>query len=493
MFSQYPMEKPMRASARTLTIALFGAAVAWSPTATPQERSGQTAAVTDESLPDRPSVVDDKPVPEVQGVWRSRGYGYIVKVDAKGAKLFHVAGDFCYADPRPDDEVDDVITLYRPFGPNAMAFSTDRSGTRVVFDRLPGLPAACTDRARWSVPRVAALVAATFADLYPSFERRGIDWPERTKAALATLDEKSSDDALFRTLQIMLAGIDDPHVELHAKVKRKELQLMPGEGPTLSRMRKAFGPEATEAAVPAYREGITSIVLRGNAQVKAEQRLYWGRVGDIGYLNILSMEGLSTRGEEGDKEVIDAAMDEAMAAFDGARAVIVDVTYNLGGFDGVSRRIAGRFAANRTFAYTKVAKGARDVPPQPFHVAPSPRHRYLGPVVLVTSNITVSAGEIFTLLMRSLPNVRQVGKTTRGALSDMTEKPLPNGWSLSLPAEIYVDAGGLWYEVRGIPPQLQGDVFPADNMTSGHAQRVNYLIEKVEQWFPKVDTTAGAP
>ena len=86
--------------------------------------------------------------------------------------------------------------------------------------------------------------------------------------------------------------------------------------------------------------------------------------------------------------------------------------------------------------------------------------------------------------MRALPTVRHVGKTTRGALSDMTEKPLPNGWSLSLPAEIYLDAGGLRHEVRGISPQLEGDVFPADDLTSGHANRVLYLIELVRKWMP---------
>src|SRR5262245_48002330 len=125
LFLQTSMEKPMRASARTLTAAVFGAVVAWSPSATAQERSSQNASASNESAEYRPSVVDDKPVPEVRGVWRSRGYGYIVKIDASSVKLFHAAGDFCYADPRPDDEVDDVITLYRPFGPNAMAFSTD--------------------------------------------------------------------------------------------------------------------------------------------------------------------------------------------------------------------------------------------------------------------------------------------------------------------------------------------------------------------------------
>ena len=335
-----------------------------------------------------------------------------------------------------------------------------------------------------------ALVAATFADLYPTFERRRIDWAARTAAAARAVNDKTDGPALFKVLEEMLKGINDPHVELHAKTKKQELQFMPGEGSTLSRMREAFGSSVMDDKdyAPGYREGIRSTVLKGKGQVKGDQKLFWGRVGDIGYLNILSMEGLSSRGEEGDKALIDAAMDEAIAAFEGTSAVIVDVSYNLGGFDGVSREIAGRFAGSPKLAYTKVAKGALDVPPQPFHVEPSKRPRYLGPVVLVTSDVTVSAGEIFTLSMRSLPNVRHVGKTTRGALSDMTEKPLPNGWSVSLPAEIYLDGGGIWYEARGIPPQLEGDVFPADELSAGHSRRVTYLIGLVDKWFPKPST-----
>jgi carboxyl-terminal processing protease len=474
----------MNAAKPALAAGLFAVALVCSPIAAAQDRSRQAGAARDAAAQDRPAIVDGRPVPAVRGIWRSRGYGYLVQIEEKAVKLFHVAGSFCYADPA--NAYSDLIALYRPLASGALAFSTDPGGTRVVFDRLPAVPAACFDRTRWSAPRMTALVAATFADLYPSFERRGIDWAARTATALAALDEKSDDDALFWTLQIMLAGIEDPHVELKAKVKRQEVELMPGEGTTLARMRQAFGSDVVDGAdwVPAYRDGIQSIVLKGKAHAKGKQRLYWGRLGDIGYLNILSMEGLSARDESGDKAVIDAAMDEAAAAFAGAKAVIVDVSYNLGGFDGVSQRIAGRFAATRKLGYTKVAVGARDVEPQEFHVEPSDRPRYLGPVVLVTSDVTVSAGEIFTLLMRALPNVRHVGKTTRGALSDMTEKPLPNGWSLSLPAEIYLDAGGLWYEVWGISPQLEGDVFPADDLTSGHAKRVSYLIELVGKWLP---------
>ena len=186
-------------------------------------------------------------------------------------------------------------------------------------------------------------------------------------------------------------------------------------------------------------------------------------------------------------------MDEAIAAFQGARAVIVDVSYNLGGYDSVSQYVASRFADTRKLAYTKVAHGARDVEPQPFHVEPSTRARYVGPVYLLTSDVTVSAGEIFTLFMRALPNVIHVGGKTRGALSDMIEKPLPNGWSLALAGEIYRDAAGQWYEVRGIPPKVEFEVFPPTELIGGHARRVQALMEDIRRGALAGAAGAGRP
>lgn len=153
-----------------------------------------------------------------------------------------------------------------------------------------------------------------------------------------------------------------------------------------------------------------------------------------------------------DPVTLDAALDEALAAFQGLPGVIVDVTNNRGGYDAISLRIASRFADRRRLAFTKRPVGARgDF--QRFYVEPSDRRRYLGKVALLTSDVTVSAGETFTLAMRTLPNVTQIGGRTRGALSDQLVKPLPNGWILTLPAEMYRDPQGRSQEGVGISPE----------------------------------------
>jgi carboxyl-terminal processing protease len=243
-------------------------------------------------------------------------------------------------------------------------------------------------------------------------------------------------------------------------------------------VRAALGNRKASASewLEAYRRGVLDLVLQGKGKERANRQILFGRNGDIGYVNLLSMERLSAWGFRDDRAVLDDTLDEVVAAFAGARAVIVDVSRNLGGTDAVSQHIAGRFAVVSALAYTKVGFGAQEVEPQPFRVQPSPRPRYLGPVYLLTSDVTVSAGETFVLFMRALPNVIHVGRTTRGALSDMIEKPLPNGWALALPGEVYRDAEGRDFEVQGIPPQIEFEVFPADDPIGGHPKRVLALI-----------------
>ena len=459
----------MRASSSAAAMTVIGMLALW-PTGVPAQ---------DSPAQDRPSMVDGRPVQAVQGVWRSRGYGYLVKIDQNRPKLFHVAGRFCYADPRPEDDPESLFEFHRPMGRDTVAFSD--GWTRIVFDRLPGLPPACGNGGRWTPARIAALTAATFADLYPSFQEHGIDWRARTAAVERALSETMDDAALFDILRTMLAGIEDAHVELRAEVAGERRSLEPGDGPTLGRLRKAEkgGGTSEEDWEAAYRQGILDTVLQGKGHEAANDRVIWGRAGDIGYLNVLSMGRFSDDGNDG--AALEAALDQAVAAFQGARAVIVDVTKNHGGYDSHAHDIAARFADRRRFAYTKVGYGARDVEPQPFYVEPSKRARYLGPVYLLTSDVTLSAAEIFSLYMRALPNVIHVGENTRGAFSDVIEKPLPNGWKLNLSAEIYRDPRGQSHEVHGLPPYVKREIFPPGNLVGGHARAVLALMDDIRR------------
>nr|AYM54133.1 peptidase S41 [Chondromyces catenulatus] len=414
------------------------------------------------------------------GVWRSRGYGYILQIGQGSLKLFHAAGPFCYPDPRPEADPDGLFEHSQQLAEDVIAFSAGPGQTRYVFDRLGALPPACDEKAAWTADRIAALTAETFNAFYPSSRERNLDWRARAATAAGQLNERSKDDALFAALSQMLAGIEDPHVELHATVGGETRALSPGEGPTLRRVARSGDAKAREREwLQAYKSGILDDILRGAGRHVANKRVFWGRVDEIGYLNVVTMGSFDEGAPPDDTVALDAALDEALTAFSGARAVIVDVSNNRGGYDSISGHIAGRFAQERRLAYTKSPIGAEGAEAQAFFVEPSSRIRFLGPVYLLTSDVTVSAGETFTLLMRALPNVRHVGATTRGALSDQLEKPLPNGFRLALPAEVYRDPEGVTFEVKGIPPRTSFEVFPASDLTHGHARAVLRLMDDI--------------
>ena len=123
------------------------------------------------------------PGAETQGVWRSHGYGYIVRIDAAGSKLFHAVDGDCYADPRPDPDPDGVLAAPRTVSPDVIAFASGSAYTGYLFDRLPALPAACLAKIDWTPRRVAAVAAETFAAFYPSSPERPIDWRARARIA----------------------------------------------------------------------------------------------------------------------------------------------------------------------------------------------------------------------------------------------------------------------------------------------------------------------
>lgn len=421
-----------------------------------------------------------------RGVWRSRGYGLLLTVAPEGLKLHHETAAGCYADPGGEASLLTSL-VYRVPGTSAeeLALVSDPGETRYLFRRIPSLPPACEAATDWTPPRLFDVFAATFTEQYAFFPEHRVDWQARVAANRSRVTATTDAGALFGVFSDMLAGLEDAHLGLAAEIDGEERSFSAGPGLTTQRLearaRKAGVPEreAKRDWLRAYRDGILQTVLKGTGHHVANQRILHGRVGDIGYLNVLTMGGFvggePTLAEE--RGALRAVLDEALTSFQGARAVIVDVSNNRGGYDAVARDLAARFTDTRRLAYTKRPRQV-DMTPQPFFVEPSEGPRFTGPVYLVTSDVTVSAGEVFTLCMRVLPNVTHVGTTTRGAFSDVLVKPLPNGWRMELSNELYLDPAGTSYEARGIPAAQPLDVFPEDDLDGGHAKAVLSLMER---------------
>lgn len=431
---------------------------------------------------------------DAYGVWRSRGYGWLLSVTPEGLRLHHETAAGCYPDPASSAELMEMFGVREP-GPSADVrdFLAGPGETRYRFDRLAALPARCDTPHVWSALELFDVFRATFAEHYASFPQRDPDWLARLDAQRSRVTPGMDGRALFTLFADALRSLNDAHVELIAgDADSDALTYEPRPTGTFAMLEQAAAAtarperEVQREWMRAYRDGILQTVLRGEGHHVGNQRALWGFAAPrVGYLNLLTMGGF-VAGEEGktptlaqELAALEPVLDEALTTFAGANAVILDVSNNRGGYDAMARAVAERFTARPRRAYSKWATGAKDVPPQEFTLQPSSRPSFHGPVYVVTSDITVSAGEVLTLALRALPNVVHVGTATRGAFSDMLVKPLPNGWTVHLSNEHYADAQGQDHEARGLPPQRPLDVFNGEGMWHSHARAIRALADSL--------------
>ncbi|QJR09166.1 hypothetical protein DSM104443_00202 [Usitatibacter rugosus] len=412
---------------------------------------------------------------EHAGVWLSDGYGYALD-SRRGVRLFHVAGETCVEDKTEGD--DSIVAFYDRYraadGGRTLLLSSTLDPYEVRFRRAERLPEPCDA----PMPSTPAANLQAFSDYYARhyayFDLYGVNWAERSAAMRKGVTGATTDRELFERMREAVAPLRDSHVKIEAKIDGKAAV---HEG---DRGRTKINPRAY------WLDDIQRDLLGGKGRMVANRRIQYGFVAPgVGYLAFASMGGF-VDGELASirKELptLEAAMDEAIAHLDagGARAMIVDVSFNTGGYDFIGLAIAGRFAERRTFAYGRRAGDDPTARDFPIDVVPSGGPRFTGPVYLLTSDGTVSACEVLTLAMRALPNVTHAGERTRGAFSTVLTKYLPNGWELSLSNEIYTDPRGIVWEGRGIEPAVPLAVFYPDNPLQGHVEAVHALARSLE-------------
>jgi carboxyl-terminal processing protease len=458
---------------------------------------GATMALT--SLAGTPSQAfhESNDPDELNGVWRSRGYGWLLSIGNGRTQIYDEGKDQCIIDPESDDELATLSeglvinsagqTIRLPLGDASYLYT---------FDKIDGLPEKCRTRPDSDPAAVLESFIDIFNRHYAFFSERKIDWHMMADVTRKSITTKTTNEELLDVVQNVISKFDDDHVSLVAKIGGETMTFNTGAGKTLG----ALALQAEREHInhhemfkrwlkAIWSNDIGKRLLNGKGWSRANDKIRYGLIdGQIGYLSIRSMgEFLSDNSdnESGDLEAVEKAMDDAIAKFKGARAVVVDLAINDGGFDKVARRIAGRFATKRTLGYFKYAGDSKSDKPQAVYIEPSKKRRYTGPVYLITSDVTVSAAEILTLSMRALPNVTHVGEATRGSLSDQLWKPLPNGWSLSLSNEVYLDAEGKRWEGVGIPPDVPLALFSSQDVTTGYLKAVRAVIEMAKADKPR--------
>jgi carboxyl-terminal processing protease len=432
----------------------------------------------------------NKAASPLRGVWREIGSGRILDIGENGFSLYHETRILCYG----DESVVDA-----PLGSRYSLYDLSADGTALTlyfhdlgkstrhfqiherFERLPSLPAGCVPSlkdARFERPEfVFDLFWQTFADHYAFFDERRVDW-DRIRADFrprVRADMTSSE--LFGLFSDMLEPLNDGHVNLYLGQQR---QFSPGANSLIPALRREFDrlkPANDFAAfvgqwVDSQKEAASAFV-EGDIRKAANDTIWWGHVDEeIGYVNIYSLTGFLQNATWSNRPqqlaVVDDAFEDILVAFRDKRAVLLDLTHNQGGFDAASDLVASRFADRARDVLTIQPHGTPTSKVETVTVVPSERTRFIKPVFVLTSEVTVSAGEGLVMMLRAFPHVTHLGQRTRGYVSGILNKPLPASLAVSVTSQVIRTATGESFEARGVPPHVPVEVFPRDNVLGGY-------------------------
>ena len=436
------------------------------------------------------------------GVWRSRGYGWILEIDPDAWALFDVTGRACIEFERGDAaDFAEAFDIVGRDDDKHLGLCVRNDITRYDFDRVAKRPDEVLqlDQDRDHSPlHNLDFFCDVFAQDYAFFDLRGVDWDAACAAARSRIDDKSNPAALFAELHTLISPLRDNHVVL-SNGKRTVRSERMARLKALIRDQLGLGDSSIGhlADIEKIRAFINREFLGSSVSTAGNGIVNWGMMTpSVAYLNVLKLFGLAATGEaksasdlpprradharflRNDLNAIERIMDQVMSDLGHADALILDLRLNGGGFDNLGMAIAGRFTDRRRLTFTKHARdGSGVTPKQAFYVEPAGGEPFTKPVYVLTSPRTASAGDVFALCLRSLPNVTLIGQPSTGILSDNLKKHLPNGWVTSLSNEFYCSPDDQLFEGSGVPVDVETPVFVERDFRAGYHIAVDKALE----------------
>ena len=307
-----------------------------------------------------------------------------------------------------------------------------------------------------------------FDETYALFGVKEIDWDKVRAEYSPQIYSGMSDYELFRVCSNMLNTLNDYHVSLlspfgvsiylnYNNIEYNVYEVFPGIG--------IFN--------------IQMDYLKDNGEITDDEMFLYGVFTsneNIGYVYLISFWDDSGIGLDLVQNWV-KEIDGILKSLKNTDALVLDIRSNIGGSGSNMDYIASRFATekkNYAVSSTKSGPGRDDFStPVTWTVKPS-SSAYTKPIVLLTNEGTISAGEWFTLALRTQSHVTHVGMPTCGALSARIVRPLINGWKYSMSVQKVTDVNGNSFEGKGISPNEEHLI--SDKTNYGGDAQLEYAI-----------------
>lgn len=429
-----------------------------------------------------------KTMPAARGYWRADAYGYLFEITDDEIHLFSETASHVWKQNN-SEYVDAWVKLDTTR--NVALISEHNRVPPELVRRIHSIPQTYRPNATWTRVQLFEVFAETMNENYAFFQEHAVDWNARLNKFQPQVTNDISEAALFELMLRSLDGIEDAHLHLSAKINGETQQSRLGLPSTLVGARTAFESQTEVDDFDSYlqlrmdliSQGIAGKILRGDVNQTCNQFVWGKTVNNVGYLMIAGMSGFADdQNRQQELTILHNGLNEILTELADTRALIIDVSTNGGGADQYSIAIASHFYDQRRLAFSKGPGSEPEIKHSIYVDRPSDQQAviYNKPIYLVTSDITVSAAEIFVLCMKDLPDVTTIGTTTRGALSDILSKTLPNGWNFGLSNEIYRDSKGVCYEAVGIPPKQSRSILNPAQADAGHAAAILEIANSIQ-------------
>ncbi|MFN7936695.1 MAG: S41 family peptidase [Bryobacteraceae bacterium] len=409
-------------------------------------------------------------------VWRSVGFGNVYRISATRLSVYEVTPSTCVhrfdasrAEPQGTfRKTDGALLTFSP-GDSSGLGTIHSAGSlyKIRLERITALPSYCTPTSTNTPQTVFDAFANSFEEHYISFDRRGVDWQKAIREYRGRISSQSTPQQTFDVLESMRLGLHDLHTGIEAPALKREsaTSFRPGSDRLIGSSVDHFAGKG--------RRALFSITDRALARSKLKsfcrgQLQYTQLDNGAGYLRILSFGGYARHGK--DRTALDQAFDQILAT-PKLRALIIDLRLSFGGEDQLALAIAARLSPKRYLAFRiepRVPSGSARLA-DAVYVEPSGKRVFSGPVIVLTSPVTMSAAEVLVLSLRGRsPKVHVIGEPTQGVFCDPLERLLPNGWTFALPNTVYRTPQGETFDVEGIPPDIAVPVFTKEDVAAGN-------------------------
>jgi len=275
-----------------------------------------------------------------------------------------------------------------------------------------------------------------FKKEYALFDVKQIDWNKEYNYYSERINENTTDDELFSIFQKILQKLDDKHCYIY---RFNEIYF---SGFDLSSLNY-FDLLSFDFRVPTNDFSLKLLV--NNYLIDSEESLQvysilppmgvrkvfttgWLR-DSIAYIHMTEMSKKS--------DGVHRAIDSFLEKYQKAKGYVIDIRDNIGGYSLPVKELAEYFTTEeRTYAISRLRDSDsiyKFQKPEYWKIKPKAGSKYANqPIALLINENTQSAAELFTLMLKTLPNVKVVGNITAGVFADTHIGKLPNGWEYRL-------------------------------------------------------------